>query len=301
MAIVSADALASAVTWACGELGVRRAKLAAFRVFPWSATARLCTGADQYWVKVGPAANSLIESAILTAARDRHIPAMPRIVGASGRLSALLVRHVPSCERTYSAAALTDLKDQVGARLAAQLGCGAFPRLSMTGCGETIALACRRGPWWASQAAAGRLADTLKRCGEDFLAGDAALRGTGTVLHGDFHPGNVLMSASGPVFIDWADACYGAPAWDHAMFRVAKRDLSPDSRDPDTLAAGILAGLKELSDFAQTPRPEPGAVYTVALDGLRAYVSRRAERLRRSLDLLRAHGRSYVWDSLSRL
>ena len=31
------------------------------------------------------------------------------------------------------------------------------------------------------------------------------------LLHGDFHPGNVLLSASGPILIDWFDASVGHP------------------------------------------------------------------------------------------
>jgi hypothetical protein len=47
----------------------------------------------------------------------------------------------------------------------------------------------------------------------------AAMRGLaeGTVLcHGDFHPGNVIMTATGPRIIDWYDATSGNPAGDFA-------------------------------------------------------------------------------------
>ena len=36
------------------------------------------------------------------------------------------------------------------------------------------------------------------------------------VCHGDVHPGNVLMSADGPVVIDWDMVCAAPAAWDHA-------------------------------------------------------------------------------------
>jgi aminoglycoside phosphotransferase (APT) family kinase protein len=36
------------------------------------------------------------------------------------------------------------------------------------------------------------------------------------VCHGDFHPGNILMTAQGPVVIDWTDACSGNPLADVA-------------------------------------------------------------------------------------
>lgn len=36
------------------------------------------------------------------------------------------------------------------------------------------------------------------------------------LLHGDLHPGNVLLSPAGPVVIDWFDACIGPPVADVA-------------------------------------------------------------------------------------
>ena len=45
------------------------------------------------------------------------------------------------------------------------------------------------------------------------------------LCHGDFHPGNILMTAQGPVIIDWLDATRGNPLSDVArtslLFRVA--------------------------------------------------------------------------------
>jgi hypothetical protein len=44
------------------------------------------------------------------------------------------------------------------------------------------------------------------------------------VCHGDVHPGNVLMRASGPVLIDWDLLCLAPPGWDHGpMLRFADR------------------------------------------------------------------------------
>lgn len=41
---------------------------------------------------------------------------------------------------------------------------------------------------------------------------------TGAVLcHGDVHPGNVLMSGTGPLLVDWDLMCVANPGWDHAM------------------------------------------------------------------------------------
>ncbi len=37
------------------------------------------------------------------------------------------------------------------------------------------------------------------------------------VCHGDVHPGNVVMTATGPVLLDWDLLCLAPPGWDHAM------------------------------------------------------------------------------------
>lgn len=39
----------------------------------------------------------------------------------------------------------------------------------------------------------------------------AALPDGQTLCHGDFHPGNILITKRGPVVIDWMTACSGAP------------------------------------------------------------------------------------------
>lgn len=46
------------------------------------------------------------------------------------------------------------------------------------------------------------------------------------VLHGDFHPGNVLLASPSPVVIDWHDAARGVPAADVARTAIL---LSPTS------------------------------------------------------------------------
>jgi tRNA A-37 threonylcarbamoyl transferase component Bud32 len=40
------------------------------------------------------------------------------------------------------------------------------------------------------------------------------------LIHGDFHPGNVIWSPAGPVIIDWVDACRGDPVSDVARSLV---------------------------------------------------------------------------------
>jgi aminoglycoside phosphotransferase (APT) family kinase protein len=46
------------------------------------------------------------------------------------------------------------------------------------------------------------------------------------LCHGDFHPGNVLITLAGPVVIDWSSASYGDPfgdvAWTSRLMRTAR-------------------------------------------------------------------------------
>ncbi len=45
----------------------------------------------------------------------------------------------------------------------------------------------------------------------------SAIEEDAVVCHGDVHPGNVLVSARGPLLIDFDLLCRAAPAWDHAL------------------------------------------------------------------------------------
>jgi aminoglycoside phosphotransferase (APT) family kinase protein len=54
---------------------------------------------------------------------------------------------------------------------------------------------------------------------------DALPRGT-SVCHGDFHPGNVVMSERGPVVIDWLTASRGNPVADVARTLLLATDAA---------------------------------------------------------------------------
>lgn len=80
-------------------------------------------------------------------------------------------------------------------------------------------------PWWDFD---GLLASVVDHIDAAALAGLRRAIGAGAgwrgavhrsavVCHGDVHPGNVLMTRSGPVLIDFDLLCRAAPAWDHAM------------------------------------------------------------------------------------
>jgi aminoglycoside phosphotransferase (APT) family kinase protein len=56
------------------------------------------------------------------------------------------------------------------------------------------------------------------------------------ILHLDLHPGNVMLTAGGPVVIDWTNASAGPPGADVAMayliIDTADVDAAPDGSAP---------------------------------------------------------------------
>jgi uncharacterized protein (TIGR02172 family) len=64
------------------------------------------------------------------------------------------------------------------------------------------------------------------------LAALAALPSGKSLCHGDFHPGNILMTAKGPVVIDWIDVAIGHPLSDFARTAVLIRFGAPPPATP---------------------------------------------------------------------
>jgi uncharacterized protein (TIGR02172 family) len=60
---------------------------------------------------------------------------------------------------------------------------------------------------------AGRLPDAVRQVALNALAG---LPEDDKLCHGDFHPGNIVLTSRGPVIIDWIDASCGSPIMDVA-------------------------------------------------------------------------------------
>jgi len=89
-------------------------------------------------------------------------------------------------------------------------------------------------PWWNFD---GLLADVGGDLDGPAQAGveDAIARhrwsmeapGPQVICHGDVHPGNVMMTASGPVVLDWDLLCRAPQGWDHAMLIRADRWIYP--------------------------------------------------------------------------
>jgi len=83
---------------------------------------------------------------------------------------------------------------------------------------------CESFPWWRFDEL---LPDVAQALDQPARAGMETIidrhRGWSTavehrvVCHGDLHPDNVVMTAAGPVLLDWDLLCLGPPAWDHSM------------------------------------------------------------------------------------
>jgi aminoglycoside phosphotransferase (APT) family kinase protein len=79
--------------------------------------------------------------------------------------------------------------------------------------GDAFVAAVQGGARYAGEEAATAALDRI----------DALATGS-SICHGDFHPGNVMMSASGPRVIDWLTASCGPPAADVARTLLLLRD-----------------------------------------------------------------------------
>jgi Ser/Thr protein kinase RdoA (MazF antagonist) len=65
------------------------------------------------------------------------------------------------------------------------------------------------------------------------------------ICHGDVHPGNVVMTADGPVLIDWDLVCDAPPGWDHAMLLTLAERWGGEARAYHEFAAGYGRSLAD--------------------------------------------------------
>jgi Ser/Thr protein kinase RdoA (MazF antagonist) len=84
------------------------------------------------------------------------------------------------------------------------------------------------------------------------------------VLHGDAHPGNVMTTASGPVWIDLEETCRGPRAFDLAVLALTytqRQDRSPTGSGQASFRLGAspdaAAALDAYAREAGVPRPDP--------------------------------------------
>ncbi len=78
-------------------------------------------------------------------------------------------------------------------------------------------------PWWQLDDELADVAGVVDPQARDALAASIerhagwATGAERVVCHGDVHPGNVVMTAGGPVLLDWDLLCSAPPGWDHSM------------------------------------------------------------------------------------
>jgi hypothetical protein len=124
-------------------------------------------------------------------------------------------------------------------------------------------------PWWDFPSMLAGVADVIdassrrgiestlrRREGwQDAICHDVVL------CHGDVHPGNVMVTASGPLLIDWDLLCRAGPAWDHAMLTSyaqrwgGDRDVYPafaDGYGASFADDPLTIGLADLRNVAAT-------------------------------------------------
>lgn len=266
--MTTAVLLRQALRWAAGELTARQPDVSNVRVLPWSASARLQVGAEGYWVKAGPPSTMSAEQRILTAAAGLDLP-VPVLVAARDDPHASLLREVPATSGRPEAADVVAALDKIRTALAGHRDRLGLNLLTATGC----ARACTDPPSaWINDTTADALASAIDGCGTQLAEVDRWLAGPAGLVHGDFHPGNVLSSPAGPILSDWSDAAIGARAWDLAAYTHAEDGVM-----------GVLASLKEVADFLTTPPPVDGEQYSLSIPGLREHIQRRTTTLIRAL------------------
>jgi aminoglycoside phosphotransferase (APT) family kinase protein len=85
--------------------------------------------------------------------------------------------------------------------------------------------------------------------------------GPAAVLHLDLHPDNVIMTAAGPVVIDWRNATTGPGLLDVAMTTVI---IAQTALDPDEPVMARLAGAALGPVLAEVPDPQPALDEAIA-------------------------------------
>ena len=108
-------------------------------------------------------------------------------------------------------------------------------------------------PWWDFDAILTDVRDAIDPTAREAIEREieahrdwTALVATGPVVcHGDVHPGNVLMTDTGPVLLDWDLLCHAHPGWDHAMLLTLAERWGGDPNVYPAFAAGYGRSLAD--------------------------------------------------------
>ena len=131
--------------------------------------------------------------------------------------------------------------------------------------GRDMVAAIGRRPWLARSY--GRiLADLHNRLHQiDAPAGTRpAFEAGDKVVHLDLHPANVMLTARGPMVIDWSNAAAGAPAADVAMAYVIVASSETDLLPGPVRAVVAPVRAAALRQFLASVRDDPGPVLASA-------------------------------------
>lgn len=135
----------------------------------------------------------------------------------------------------------------------------------------------------------------LDRCAEV----EAALTGLDYVLppglvHGDAHPGNVIVGVDGPVLCDFDSSCAGPPEWDLTPLAVARERFRDPPERYGALAEHYGFDVTTWGGFGALRDARELKLATSVLPILRSNPAVRVE-WRRRLDDLREGRRSSTW------
>jgi hypothetical protein len=214
----------AALAWAQRELGGSRVRAwSQPHLRPWSTVLALDTDAGRWWLKA-PGDGARFELGLLELFAELDVPAAPHPAAVDHELGLALLRdggptmraahggkappHVVADYLHHYAGIQRALEPQIDRLLAT--GCADLrpARMPATYLATIDRLAAERPP--------GRLdiadAERLRAVAPAYAEACAELAASGipaTLNHDDLHDNNVL--ATGPVVIDWGDACVGHP------------------------------------------------------------------------------------------
>ncbi|WP_019811350.1 phosphotransferase family protein [Saccharomonospora halophila] len=153
------------------------------------------------------------------------------------------------------------------------------------------------GPWAPLDDVRARIADAeeltardrrflLRRC-DEVEQRLAALRFSMSpgLIHGDAHPGNVIVGEDGPVLCDFDSCSHGPPEWDLTPLAVGRQRFGDPSSWYRELAAGYGFDVTTWDGFATLRAARELKLTTSVLPILRSHPSVRHELYRRLEDL----------------
>ena len=113
-----------------------------------------------------------------------------------------------------------------------------------------------------------------------------------SLLHGDLHPGNVLLTADGPMVIDWTNASIGPAGADVAVTWLLLAAAQPPTRRLERAAVAGLRGLFVRSFLAATDEPAAARCLAVVLERRRGDPNLSADELAAMARIVERRGRS---------